>query len=134
MKPVTIHPARYEGILGVFVGLGGLAHVATNLDRLSTLWGLGLGSIGLFVLGALLVTRKITVSGDGLELTRLVDKHSVLRLRLDEIRRAEYDPKMRAYEIKTASATHFVRIGRGVAKKLAAALREAGLKQAKPVK
>jgi hypothetical protein len=128
MKPVTLHPARYEGVLGVLVGVGGFAHVATSLERFSTLWGLGLGSLGLIVMGSLLVLRRIRVSDEGLELTRLVDKHSVLRLRLDEIKRAEYNPKLRVYEVRTATVTHHVRIGRSVAKKLAAALKSAGLK------
>lgn len=128
----TLRPALYEGVIAVLVGLGGLAHVASNLARVSTLWGLALGSLGLLALGSLLVSRKITVGVGAVTFVRLVDKHPDLRIPLNEIRAAGYNEKLRVFEVKTASAAYAARLGRDAAKKLARALKDAGLSVSRP--
>lgn len=112
----------------MLVGLGGIAHVATNLDRISGLWGLALGCLGLLALGSLLVSRKITVADGTVEFKRVINEHPDLRLVFSEIRGTEYNAKTRHFEVRASNATYRVRISRDAAKKLSKVLKEAGLK------
>ena len=125
---LILRPALYEGAIALLVGLGGLAYVASHVDRLSALWGLGLGSLGLTALGSLLVSRKITIADEAIEFRRMVGNQTNLRLPFAEIRSAGFNDKLRVYEVKTASATHQARVNKDTAKKISKALKDAGFK------